>query len=174
VAGELNLRVLLARPIVPVLPTEQLVYSLVELRPVAGALTATLPLNLSLVLDRSGSMRGQKIERLRDATRAVFDLLQPQDTVSVIAFNNRAHVLVPSQPVTDQNRRQVAEEVRNLHADGGTQMAGHARHEWAGDTHGPLDRRHHRARAALLEPGRRGAGFGRAHRRPGHRQRLER
>src|SRR5690348_14654603 len=53
VAGELNLRVVLARPTVPVLPTEQLVYALVELRPVSGSVTTTLPLNLSLVLDRS-------------------------------------------------------------------------------------------------------------------------
>jgi Ca-activated chloride channel family protein len=123
VAGELNLRVVLARPVVPVLPTDQLVYALVELRPVAGSVTATLPLNLSLVLDRSGSMRGQKIERLREATRAVLDLLQPQDTISVVVFNNRARVLVPSQLVNDTTRRQMADEIRNLHADGGTQMA---------------------------------------------------
>jgi Ca-activated chloride channel homolog len=123
VPAELNLRIALARPRVPVLATEQLVYALVELRPAASSVSAILPLNLSLVLDRSGSMRGAKIERLRDATRAVLGLLQPQDTLSVVAFNNRARVLAPSQPLTDDGKRQVADEIARLHADGGTNMA---------------------------------------------------
>src|SRR6478735_75287 len=123
VAGELNLRVALARPRVPVLPNEQLVYALVELRPGEQAVATVLPLNLSLVLDRSGSMRGAKIERLRDATHAVLDLLQPQDTLSVVAFNNRSRVLAPSQELAEANRRQIEEEIRRLHADGGTNMA---------------------------------------------------
>jgi Ca-activated chloride channel family protein len=123
VAGELNLRVALARPRVPVLPSEQLVYALVELRPGEQAVATVLPLNLSLVLDRSGSMRGAKIERLRDATQAVLNLLQPQDMLSVVAFNNRTRVLAPSQELAEANRRQIEDEIRRLHADGGTNMA---------------------------------------------------
>ncbi len=122
-AGELNLRAILARPIVPVLSSEQLVYALVELRPEAGSTAVALPLNLSLVLDRSGSMRGAKIERLREATQAVLGLLQPQDSLSVVAFNNRTRVLVPSQSVTDGGRAAIADEIRHLNADGGTRMA---------------------------------------------------
>lgn len=122
-AGELNLRVALARPTVPVLPGEQLVYALVELRPQDAVQTAVLPLNLSLVLDRSGSMRGNKIERLREATEAVLGLLQPQDSISVVAFNNRARVLVPSQALSAANHPQVRDEIRRLDADGGTNMA---------------------------------------------------
>ncbi|HMA35925.1 MAG TPA: VWA domain-containing protein, partial [Chloroflexia bacterium] len=122
-AGELNLRVVLARPRVPVMPTEQLVYALLELRPAPGAVTTTLPLNLSLVLDRSGSMRGAKMDRLREATQAVLNLMQPQDTISVIVFNNKTRVLVPSQALTDSSRAQVADEIRRLEADGGTHMA---------------------------------------------------
>ncbi len=122
-AEELNLRVALGRPRVPVLSSEQLIYALVELRPLATAAGAALPLNLSLVLDRSGSMRGAKIERLREAVLAVLQLLQPQDTLSVVAFNNKARVLVPGQAVTEAGKAAVSEEIRHLSADGGTNMA---------------------------------------------------
>ncbi|HUS16547.1 MAG TPA: VWA domain-containing protein [Chloroflexia bacterium] len=122
-SGELNLRVALARPRVPVLPTAQLVYALLELRPNETTVSQALPLNLSLVLDRSGSMRGSKIERLREATSAVLDLLQPQDMLSVIGFNNRSRVLAASQPMTPAVRDQVRDEIGRLDADGGTNMA---------------------------------------------------
>lgn len=122
-AGDLNVRVLLGRPRVPVLSSEQLVYALVELRPTATATVAALPLNLSLVLDRSGSMRGAKIERLREAVLAVLDGLQAQDTLSVIAFNNKARVLVPSQAATEAGKAAISAEIRRLNADGGTNMA---------------------------------------------------
>ncbi|MDQ2808861.1 MAG: VWA domain-containing protein [Chloroflexota bacterium] len=122
-AGELNLRVLLGRPRVPVLSSEQLVYALVELRPTATATAATLPLNLSLVLDRSGSMRGAKIERLREAVLAVLQGLQAQDTLSVVAFNNKARVLVPSQAATEAGKAAISAEILRLSADGGTNMA---------------------------------------------------
>jgi Ca-activated chloride channel family protein len=122
-AGELNLRVMLARPVIPQLASEQLVYALVELRPTEQAAAVTMPLNLSLVLDRSGSMQGKKIEALRAATQEVLDLLQPQDSLSVIMFNHRARVLVPSQQVTPERKAAIQAEIRRVDADGGTNMA---------------------------------------------------
>jgi Ca-activated chloride channel family protein len=106
---------------------EQLVYCLLEMRPaeaIAGASTPSLPLNLCLALDRSGSMKGAKIASLRDATMLVLDMLQPQDYISVIFFNSRSEVVFPSQQVGDENRRsQLKALVSHLHADGGTNMA---------------------------------------------------
>ncbi len=122
-AGELDLRVTPARGVIPSLPTDQLVYALVELRPTENATTVTMPLNLSLVLDRSGSMQGKKIEALRAATQEVLDLLGPQDTFSVIAFNNRMKVLVPAQAVTPERKIALGREIRRIDADGGTNMA---------------------------------------------------
>jgi Ca-activated chloride channel family protein len=122
-AGELDLRVTPARPVIPSLATDQLVYALVELRPTESATVVTMPLNLSLVLDRSGSMQGKKIEALRAATQEVLDLLGPQDTFSVIAFNNRMRVLVPAQPVSPERKTALQAEIRRMDADGGTNMA---------------------------------------------------
>jgi Ca-activated chloride channel family protein len=104
---------------------EQLVYCLLEMRPgETASVTSQLPLNLCLVLDRSGSMHGSKIESLRDATSLVLDMLQPQDFISVIVFNSRNEVVFPSQRITDEARRtELKEKINRLRADGGTNMA---------------------------------------------------
>ena len=124
-AGELNVQTLLSRPTVPVMNVEQLVYCLLEMRPAETVATGSpLPLNLSLVLDRSGSMHGSKIENLREATSQVLDMLQPQDYVSVIVFNSRNEVVFPSQRITDHNvRADLKARIAKLKADGGTNMA---------------------------------------------------
>lgn len=123
--GELNLQATLSRTTIPVMNVEQLVYCLLEMRPgETAAVTSQLPLNLCLVLDRSGSMHGSKIESLRDATSLVLDMLQPQDYISVIVFNSRNEVVFPSQRITDEGRRtELKEKINRLKADGGTNMA---------------------------------------------------
>src|SRR5262245_12691846 len=56
-------------------------------------------LNLSLVLDRSGSMEGEKMARAREAAAFCVDQLLAEDRVSVVIFDDRIEVIVPSQPV---------------------------------------------------------------------------
>jgi Ca-activated chloride channel homolog len=123
--GELNIQATLSRNTIPVMNVEQLVYCLLELRPGETASTASnLPLNLCLVLDRSGSMHGSKIESLRDACALVLDMLQPQDYISVIAFNSRNEIVFSSQQIRDESRRsELKAQINRLRADGGTNMA---------------------------------------------------
>lgn len=59
-------------------------------------------LNLSLVLDRSGSMDGEKIVRAREAVSYCIDQLLPTDRASVVIFDDEIEVLVPSQLVKDK------------------------------------------------------------------------
>lgn len=54
-------------------------------------------LNLSLVLDRSGSMEGEKMVNAREATRYCIDQLLGSDRLSVVIFDNVIEVLIPSQ-----------------------------------------------------------------------------
>src|SRR6267142_5492738 len=60
------------------------------------------PLNLAVVLDRSGSMSGAKIEKARQAAMALVDQLSSEDIFSVIAYSDRADVLLPAQHVHDK------------------------------------------------------------------------
>ncbi|MBK9584338.1 MAG: VWA domain-containing protein [Alphaproteobacteria bacterium] len=54
------------------------------------------PINLALVLDKSGSMSGQKIEDVKQAAKAMIDRLQSGDTISIIIYDDRSQVLVPT------------------------------------------------------------------------------
>jgi Ca-activated chloride channel family protein len=121
---ELSIQSTLSRSTVPVMTVEQLVYCLLEMRPVEVAGGVPLPLNLCLVLDRSGSMGGSKMDNLREATTLVIDLLQPQDYLAVIFFNSRHEVVFPSRQISDEARRaELKSRVAGLKASGGTNMA---------------------------------------------------
>ena len=48
------------------------------------------PVDLVLVLDRSGSMRGDRMDGLKDAANAVIDMLMPHDRVAVVSFASTA------------------------------------------------------------------------------------
>ena len=80
------------------------------------------PINVAIVLDRSGSMQGEKIERAREAAIGALDLLLPTDIVSVIAYDSDVNVLIPATRLTD--KEQVASVIRNIQANGNTALFG--------------------------------------------------
>jgi Ca-activated chloride channel family protein len=59
-------------------------------------------LNLSLVLDRSGSMEGEKMIRAREAAMFCVDQMLATDRLSVVTFDDQIEVLFPSEPVTNK------------------------------------------------------------------------
>jgi len=106
----------------PVMNTQQLVYVLIEAQPAAGAAQIQMPLNLSLVLDKSGSMQGRKIKNLREAAKLVVDRLGPQDTISIVAFSDRKYLIAESQPVTDKD--ELKRKIDRIRDGGGTAISG--------------------------------------------------
>ena len=83
---------------------EQTVDVLVRVTPPesAGAAPARRRLNLGVVLDRSGSMQGAKMERAREAAAYCVEQLLPADRLGVVIFDDVVEVLVPSSPVEDK------------------------------------------------------------------------
>ena len=77
-------------------------------------------LNLSLVIDRSGSMEGEKMIRAREAAQFCIDQLLPTDRLSVVAFDDRIDVLFSSQPVT--NKDVLKSLISRIHARGSTAL----------------------------------------------------
>ena len=61
-AGEVTLRATLARPYLAATTTPQLAYALIEVQPTEVVAQVRMPVNVCFVLDRSGSMKGEKIE----------------------------------------------------------------------------------------------------------------
>ena len=77
-----------------------------------------VPLNLCLILDHSGSMNGRSLETVKKAANCLVDRLNPGDRLSVVVFDHRAKVLVPSQSVEDPEK--IKQQINRLAADGGT------------------------------------------------------
>src|SRR5215475_4408647 len=77
-------------------------------------------LNLSLVLDRSGSMEGEKMIRAREAAMFCVDQMLPTDRLSVVTFDDRIDVLFPSEPVT--NKQSMKDLIARVEARGSTAL----------------------------------------------------
>ena len=78
------------------------------------------PVNVAIVLDRSGSMNGEKIDRAKEAARMAVGLLDERDIVSVVAYSDTVSVLVPATRATD--RRFIQERIASIYADGSTAL----------------------------------------------------
>ncbi|MGB7345282.1 MAG: VWA domain-containing protein [Pirellulaceae bacterium] len=78
------------------------------------------PVNVSIVIDTSGSMSGQKIQQARQAAIAAVNRLKADDIVSVVLYNSSAQVLVPATKATD--RADIVAKIKTIQASGSTAL----------------------------------------------------
>ncbi|MBG1267920.1 vWA domain-containing protein [Nostoc sp. WHI] len=89
---------------------------------IAGEFDQNLPLNLCLILDKSGSMHGQPIKTVIQAVERLIDRLKVGDRISVVAFSGSAEVIIPNQVIEDPESIK-AQIKSKLSASGGTVIA---------------------------------------------------
>ncbi len=77
-------------------------------------------LALELLIDRSGSMSGRKLELAKDAAKATAELLGSADLIGVIAFDAEARSIVRLQRAA--NRARISGDIARLQAGGGTNI----------------------------------------------------
>jgi Ca-activated chloride channel family protein len=70
--------------------------------PAAPADGPRAPAAVQVVLDRSGSMAGERLEAAQRALTALVDRLDPQDHFGVVGFHDTAEVVVPAAPVANK------------------------------------------------------------------------
>jgi Ca-activated chloride channel family protein len=75
---------------------------------------------LVLVMDRSGSMQGVKLEAAKESARVTTEVLSPNDYIAVVAFDSEASVLV--RPQRAGNRAAISREIARLQSGGGTNI----------------------------------------------------
>ena len=80
------------------------------------------PLNLSLVVDISASMEGEKLALMKQALLTLSNQLKPWDRVSLVSFNSNAELQMEAQYMNDGNLTKLRNKILNLNARSGTNI----------------------------------------------------
>jgi len=113
-------RVIQSRKRLLQLDEPQVHYLLLDIEPSQDLPEFRPPINLSIVMDRSTSMRGQRLDQLRSAVLKILQAMGEGDSTSIIAFSDRAELIVSP----DQSREMSVARARLslLQAGGGTEI----------------------------------------------------
>jgi Ca-activated chloride channel family protein len=81
-----------------------------------------IPVDLAFVIDRSGSMGGDKIRKAREAAIQGLRALRPEDRFAVVSFDDHVDVVVPSSPATPEARAAAEERIAGIGDRGSTDL----------------------------------------------------
>ena len=81
-------------------------------------------LNIALVIDASGSMRGDKLEAARAAAQGLAERLAPRDRLTIVSFASDVRVHIDAAPVTAGNSTRIQAEISRLETRGMTCLSG--------------------------------------------------
>lgn len=81
---------------------------------------ARIPANIAIVLDKSGSMGGDKIRYAREAAIMAIGRLDERDIVSVVSYDSHVNVVVPATSVSEKSA--IYNAIRKVQADGSTAL----------------------------------------------------
>src|SRR3954467_561472 len=81
------------------------------------------PVNLAMIVDRSGSMSGEKLRVAKAAVEEAIGRLQPDDRFSVVVYDDVVDVVCASTPASAEGRRGAIDRLRAIEARGSTNLA---------------------------------------------------
>ncbi len=110
-----------SRPNLVKLKEQQLIYVLLEISPREDKESLpTPPLNICLLLDRSTSMQGDKMDMVKATAIQLLRNLRPADVLSVVTFSDNAEVVIPASLNMD-NKKQDA-RIQMIQTSGATEI----------------------------------------------------
>ncbi|MBI3162387.1 MAG: VWA domain-containing protein [Chloroflexi bacterium] len=113
--------ILFSRPNLIKLDEPQLVYMLLEVSPRTEKESIPAPpLNICLVLDRSTSMQGDKMDMVKGTAIQLLRSLRPEDVFSVVSFSDHAEVVIPASLNSDRKKQEA--KIQMMQPSGATEI----------------------------------------------------
>jgi Ca-activated chloride channel homolog len=121
-AAPVNLRIELDREVLPANQPNKAIIKLTLEAPMPPKQAKRPAVNLSIVIDKSGSMQGEKIQQAREAALEAVRRLDKDDIFSLITYDSQVHTVIPAQPVT--NTQWIEDKIRGINSGGNTALFG--------------------------------------------------
>lgn len=99
----------------------QMLYIILEMQaPLEARRAPSPPLNVCIVIDRSTSMTGEKMDVVKSTAIQILRNLRQQDILSVVTFSDRAEVIIPA--AYHQDRTRLEARIQMIQPGGGTEI----------------------------------------------------
>jgi Ca-activated chloride channel family protein len=112
-----------SKGILPIIDEPHVLYLLTEITPAVKITEKKrTPMNIALILDRSASMSGQRLDRVKKAARDTVDKLSADDRITIVSFSDRSDILFKSTHVTPQENKNIKAAINMITASGATEI----------------------------------------------------
>jgi len=121
IKDQVGIKILNSTESVPRLSETQIVYSMMELNSLSKPEHTKIPQgHICLVIDKSTSMKGARIEMVRENILRLIGYLKPNDQISIVTFNDKADVLLT--PTSSDRVNQIKEKISLISCSGSTEI----------------------------------------------------
>ncbi len=121
--GSVDVRTSVDRPLLPEDGKESTVVVKIEVEGCEAPRRDRDPLNLAIVLDRSGSMIGAKLDQAKQAALLLVDQLDERDALSLVTYESEIQVIVPAARLGER-RGEIRDHIKRIETGGSTALYG--------------------------------------------------
>lgn len=121
--GSVAVRTAVDRPLLATDGKESSVVVKIEVEGCEAPRRDRAPLNLAIVLDRSGSMSGAKLDQAKQAALLLVDQLDERDALSLVTYESEIQVIVPATRL-GKRRGEIREHIKRIETGGSTALYG--------------------------------------------------